>query len=144
VRGAEPGNVLEVRADAVVPGPWGTTVAGDWPSVFNQRYGEVDEMTVQAWDLDPVAMTGRNQHGHRVALHPFLGVMGMPPAEPGEHSTTPPGRTAATSTARSWSPAAHSTCRWRAGSSRPATGTRRRATAKSAAPASSARWSASS
>jgi hypothetical protein len=34
-------------------------VAGDWPSVFNQRYGEVDEMTVQAWDLDPVAMTGR-------------------------------------------------------------------------------------
>ncbi|MDQ7904439.1 acetamidase/formamidase family protein [Phytohabitans sp. ZYX-F-186] len=90
IRGAEPGMVLEVRVDAVVPGPWGTTVAGGWPSVFNQRYGEVDEQTTQAWDLDAAALTGRNQYGHTVALRPFLGVMGMPPAEPGEHSTTPP------------------------------------------------------
>jgi len=90
VRGAEPGMVLEVRVDAVVPGTWGTTVAGGWPSVFNQRYGEVEGRTLHAWELDPVAMTGRNQHGHTVALRPFLGVMGMPPAEPGEHSTIPP------------------------------------------------------
>ena len=40
--------------------------------------------------LDPVAGTGRNQHGHTVALRPFLGVIGMPPAEPGRHSTIPP------------------------------------------------------
>jgi acetamidase/formamidase len=90
VRGAEPGMVLEVRVDAIVPGRWGTTVAGGWPSVFNQRYGEVEGRAGHAWDLDPVAMTGRNQFGHTVALRPFLGVMGMPPAEPGEHSTTPP------------------------------------------------------
>ncbi|WP_345636943.1 acetamidase/formamidase family protein [Rugosimonospora acidiphila] len=90
VRGAEPGMVLEVRVDAVVPAMWGTTVSGGWPSPFNQRYGVADRTTVHAWELDPTAMVGRNQHGHSVALHPFLGVMGMPPAEPGEHSTIPP------------------------------------------------------
>jgi acetamidase/formamidase len=45
---------------------------------------------VHRWTLDPVAGTGRNQHGHTVALRPFLGVIGMPPAEPGRHSTIPP------------------------------------------------------
>jgi acetamidase/formamidase len=30
--------------------------------------------------------------GHRVRSSPFLGVIGMPPPEPGEHSTTPPRR----------------------------------------------------
>jgi acetamidase/formamidase len=35
-------------------------------------------------------MTGRNEHGHRIALRPFMGVMGMPPDEPGLHSTAPP------------------------------------------------------
>ena len=51
---------------------------------------------MHAWELDPAAMTGRNQHGHTVALRPFLGVLGMPPAAPGEHSTIPPRRAAAT------------------------------------------------
>jgi acetamidase/formamidase len=37
-------------------------------------------------------MTGRNQHGHTVRLRPFLGVLGMPPAEPGIHPTRPPRR----------------------------------------------------
>ena len=35
-------------------------------------------------------MIGENQHGHSVTLRPFMGVMGMPPAEEGVHSTTPP------------------------------------------------------
>ncbi|GAA4682987.1 acetamidase/formamidase family protein [Phytohabitans rumicis] len=92
VRGARPGMVLEVRVDAVVPATWGTCVAGGWPSAFNERYGELGETAVHTWELDPEAMTGRNQHGHGVTLRPFLGVMGMPPAEPGEHSTIPPRR----------------------------------------------------
>lgn len=90
VRGARPGMVLEVRIDAVVPGTWGTCVAGGWPSALNERYGIQNEGVVHAWELDPDAMTGRNQHGHTVALQPFLGVMGMPPPEPGRHSTVPP------------------------------------------------------
>ena len=35
-------------------------------------------------------MTGRSHLGDELALRPFLGVMGMPPDEPGEHSTIPP------------------------------------------------------
>ncbi len=33
---------------------------------------------------------GQDQYGHTVALRPFMGVMGMPPAAPGLHSTAPP------------------------------------------------------
>jgi len=33
---------------------------------------------------------GRNQMGQTVSLRPFMGVMGMPPAETGAHSTIPP------------------------------------------------------
>jgi acetamidase/formamidase len=40
--------------------------------------------------LDREQMTARNQHGHTVKLRPFMGVMGMPPDEPGMHSTAPP------------------------------------------------------
>lgn len=90
VRGATPGSVLAVRIDAVRPGRWGTTFAGGRPSVFNQRYGLVDAHAVLSWELDQQAMTGRNQYGHTVALRPFMGVLGLPPAEPGEHSTIPP------------------------------------------------------
>jgi acetamidase/formamidase len=90
IRGARPGSTLAVRDDTVVPASWGTCVAGGWASAFNERYGLLDDGVVQAWDLDPTTMTGRNQHGHTVALRPFLGVMGLPPAEPGRHSTIPP------------------------------------------------------
>src|SRR5438105_11776630 len=35
-------------------------------------------------------MAGESANGRRIALRPFMGVMGMPPDEPGVHSTTPP------------------------------------------------------
>lgn len=90
VRGAHVGSTLAVRFDAIVPGEWGTTVAGGAPKRFNVEYGIADESAVLAWDIDPVAATARNQFGHRVALRPFLGVTGVAPAEPGRHSTIPP------------------------------------------------------
>jgi acetamidase/formamidase len=57
---------------------------------LNRRLGieSLEERLI--WTLDPDAMTARDQHGHTVALSPFMGVMGMPPDEPGEQSTTPP------------------------------------------------------
>jgi acetamidase/formamidase len=90
IRGARAGQVLSVRVDAVVPGGWGVTVTGGRATGYNQRYGTTENPVIHRWELDPVALTGRNQHGHSVALRPFMGVMGMPPAEPGEHSTIPP------------------------------------------------------
>jgi acetamidase/formamidase len=40
------------------------------------------------WKLD--AANGRDEKGRSVELRPFLGVLGMPPPEPGRHSTGPP------------------------------------------------------
>ncbi len=90
IRGAEPGMTLAVQIGDVRPGAWGFTAVGGWPHPVNEHLGVVDEGTFLLWELDTDTMQGRNQHGDTVALHPFLGVMGMPPAEPGLHSTAPP------------------------------------------------------
>lgn len=90
IRGAQPGMTLAVRINEVVPGTWGTTLAGGWPSAVNQRYGITDRGVVHPWALDATTMTGRNHLGHSVTLRPFMGVMGMPPPEPGRHGTPPP------------------------------------------------------
>lgn len=42
------------------------------------------------WQLDAEAMIGEDNEGHKLALQPFMGVMGMPPDEPGDHGTGPP------------------------------------------------------
>lgn len=91
IRGARPGMVLGVRIDGVVPGEYGLTYAGGWDTVVNRRLGMVDVPGhCLRWTLDAAAMTGRNHHGHIITLRPFMGVMGLPPDEPGLHSTAPP------------------------------------------------------
>ena len=75
VRGARAGETLVVHIDEVTPGAWGVTFADDKPFV---------------WTLDGVKAT--DDHGVTVQLAPFLGVIGMPPPEPGVHSTRPPRR----------------------------------------------------
>ena len=74
VRGARAGGTLAVRIDEVVPRDWGRTWAD----------GETF-----TWSLD--GDTWR-LGAHAVPSAPFLGVIGMPPPEPGEHRTTPPRR----------------------------------------------------
>lgn len=90
IRGAEPGMTLAVRIDDLRPGAWGETFAGGWPHPVNERLGLLDQGTILLWTLDADGMTARNQLGHTVALRPFMGVMGMPPVEPGVHPTAPP------------------------------------------------------
>jgi acetamidase/formamidase len=75
VRGGRAGQTLAVRIDEVVPREWGRTWAPP---------GE--ELT---WALDGDTWRCGS---YAVRSAPFLGVIGMPPAEPGEHSTTPPRR----------------------------------------------------
>jgi acetamidase/formamidase len=74
VRGARPGQTLVVRIDEVTPRPWGETWANG--------EGFVWRLEGDHWQLGE----------HRVRAAPFLGVIGMPPPEPGEHSTIPPRR----------------------------------------------------
>jgi len=93
VRGARPGDTLEIGIDAVRVGPWGVTDAGGFHTPLNERLGVVDgETVVLDWTLDADAGIGRDQSGRGVALRPFLGVIGMPPDEAGVHSTAPPRR----------------------------------------------------
>lgn len=77
LRGARAGQTLSVRIDSVRPGSWGITPTDDEHAV--------------SWELDAGDGIGRAL-GLQVALRPFLGVVGMPPPEPGRHSTTPPRR----------------------------------------------------
>jgi acetamidase/formamidase len=90
VRGAVPGTTLAVHLEEIVPGSWGCTFAGGWPSLPNEQYGLTAAGVVHAWELDVPAGRGRNQHGHEVALRPFLGVVGLAPSAAGRHSTIPP------------------------------------------------------
>ncbi len=92
VRGAEPGMALEVHVGVLVPGPWGwNSAGGEWPEELNTYLGVAEGGRNRlTWTLDTEAMVGRSSTGHSVALSPFLGVMGMPPAEPGVHPTAPP------------------------------------------------------
>jgi acetamidase/formamidase len=75
VRRARAGQTLAVRVDELRPGPWGVTF-GD---------GEAFQ-----WRID--GGTATDGRGVTVALAPFLGVLGMPPDEPGIWSTIPPRR----------------------------------------------------
>jgi acetamidase/formamidase len=75
VRGARAGQTLAVRIDAVRPGSWGVTLT-EPPHELR-------------WELD--GDVGRAA-GRTVRLAPFLGVLGMPPPEPGVHATFPPRR----------------------------------------------------
>ncbi|MGZ8605256.1 MAG: acetamidase/formamidase family protein [Actinomycetota bacterium] len=76
LRGARAGQTLAVRVQAVEPGSRGVTVTPD-------------EQHVLQWQLaDGVARC----RDFVVPLRPFFGVVGMPPPEPGVHSTVPPRR----------------------------------------------------
>ncbi len=77
VRGARAGGTLVVRIDDVCPGSWGIT--------------PVDAEHALRWELDAAAGIGRAR-AFEVTLEPFLGVLGMPPPEPGIHGTAPPRR----------------------------------------------------
>jgi acetamidase/formamidase len=90
VRGAKPGMVLEVRVEALTPGAWGWTAAGGWPSAINQRLGLTQTKGFFIWDIDPKTRMARLPSGFAVPLNPFLGVMGVAPAEAGHHPTSPP------------------------------------------------------
>jgi acetamidase/formamidase len=91
IRGAKAGQVLEVRIDSVRVGPFGFTVAGGWSTFLNDRLGVGEgETQVLVWELDADRGIARDREGRELRLSPFLGVLGMPPDEPGVHSTGPP------------------------------------------------------
>jgi acetamidase/formamidase len=75
VRGASAGGTLAVTIDEVTPAGFGVTFGNELRLDWRRERDE--------W-LD--------EQGRRVESRPFLGVLGMPPPEPGVHSTGPPRR----------------------------------------------------
>ena len=91
VRGAQPGDTLALRLVDLRPDPWGWTTAAHLDTPVTRRLGIQDGPPGWLlWDLDPDAGRGTCNLGLSRQLGPFLGVMGLAPAEPGEHSTIPP------------------------------------------------------
>jgi acetamidase/formamidase len=91
IRGARAGATLEVRIDELRIGAGGVTQAGGWSTPLNERLGLEDGETLTVlWELDADTGLGRSDTGREVTLAPFLGVIGLPPDEPGVHSTAPP------------------------------------------------------
>jgi acetamidase/formamidase len=91
IRGAASGMALEIAIESVRPSTWGWTWAGSTFSDLNGDLGVAGATPhLMRWELDSRAMVGRNQHGQVVRLRPFLGTIGMPPAEPGMHSAWAP------------------------------------------------------
>ncbi|MBA2451238.1 MAG: acetamidase/formamidase family protein [Chloroflexi bacterium] len=86
VRGARPGDVLQVEILELVPGELGYTLfspgRGLLPEDFPAPY-------LKLWDLRD-GRSAEFKPGIRVPLEPFLGVMGVALDEPGEHLTAPP------------------------------------------------------
>lgn len=89
VRDAEPGMTLAIRVLELVTEPTGWTAVAGTP--LAEALGVTDGTDYRMpWELDPEAGVARNDHGLRAHMRPFLGVMGVAPAEPGRHSTGPP------------------------------------------------------
>jgi len=82
---------LAVHLTAIRTAHRGFSCGGGFHSYWNERLGltEAPEWFVR-WRLDPETNTATSQVGQRLRMRPFVGNLGMPPAEPGWHSTFPP------------------------------------------------------
>lgn len=92
VRGANPGDMLAVRIVSLTPGDWGWTVAPavqDSPVARRLGLAGADQAWL-LWEIDAEAGTATANGKYTRSLAPFLGVTGVAPAEPGQHSTIPP------------------------------------------------------
>lgn len=91
VEGAEVGDVLRVDVLELVPGEWGFNLALPAPLGRGLLADQFPDGALRHLHLDRTAMTTELAPGITVALAPFLGIMGVAPAEDGAHSSVPPG-----------------------------------------------------
>ena len=88
VEGAEPGDALKVTVLDVTPSGWGWTA--NIPG-FGLLADQFKEPALHLWRYDTASMApAAYGPGGRVPLKPFLGTIGLAPAEPGNHSVVPP------------------------------------------------------
>ncbi len=88
---ARPGDVLQVEVLALRPGPWGFNLALPAPFGRGVLADRFPEGSLRHLRLDREAMTTELVPGVTIPLAPFLGIMGVAPADDGPHSSVPPG-----------------------------------------------------
>ena len=91
VRGAKPGMALAVEIVDLRPDEWGYTEAMALDTSLNRRLGVAGTTPAWLlWSIDADAGTATSDRGFTLPTAPFLGILGLPPDEPGEHRTKPP------------------------------------------------------
>jgi acetamidase/formamidase len=88
IKGARPGDVLQIEILELRPWDWGYTMIAPGRGLLADDFSEP---YLKIWDLSN-GTTGQLKPGIEVPLEPFHGVMGLALAEPGVHVTMPPRR----------------------------------------------------
>ena len=89
VNGAEPGDVLKVRINKIVPRAYATNF--NVPGMFGQFPQEYTDGQVKYLYLDWDRKITEFLPGVYIPLQPFPGTIGVARKEPGQYSTVPPG-----------------------------------------------------
>jgi acetamidase/formamidase len=90
VEGAEPGDVLKVKINKIVPRSYGVNM--NYPGLLGQFPKEFPEGRMRFVYLDWDKKEAEFLPGVFIPLRPFPGVLGVARAEPGRYSTVAPGR----------------------------------------------------
>jgi acetamidase/formamidase len=91
VRGARPGDTLRVDIEHLVPREHGYNLNLPGACGMGLLPDDFPDGHIRHFQLDVGSMTTEFAAGIRLPLRPFLGIMGVAPAEPGAHSSVPPG-----------------------------------------------------
>src|SRR5215831_4911666 len=89
VNGAEPGDVLKVHINKIVPRAYATNF--NVPGMFGQFPKEYADGQVKYMYLDMDRMVTEFLPGVYIPLKPFPGTLGVARKEPGQYSSVPPG-----------------------------------------------------
>jgi len=91
VTGTQAGQVLKIEIEKLIPRTHGFNLF--YPGAFGTGLlpEDFEEGEIRHFEHDLKTMTIPFASGVTVPLMPFLGIMGVAPADPGPHSTVPPG-----------------------------------------------------
>lgn len=89
VNSAEPGDVLKIKINRIVPRAYGTNF--NIPGMFGQFPKEFQDGQVKYLYLDMDRKIAEFLPGIEIPLRPFPGTIGVARAEPGKYSSVPPG-----------------------------------------------------
>ena len=89
IEGAEPGDVLKVSINNIVPRAYGTNF--NVPGMFGEFPSKFPDGQVKYFYLDLERKVAEFAPGIEIPLAPFPGTLGVARAEPGQYSSVPPG-----------------------------------------------------